>query len=102
MQSNHFIHVTKDGDYMYQNCESFFEAVKNIVDFDVEMEEELASLLLKAASQFDMRLREGLPANNCCHGVNLELSTLGGMWEVEYTTDEVLHDDDFYYENELF
>ena len=88
-----YIHVIKDGDYMYQNCGSFF---------DVEMEEELASLLLKAASQFDMRLREGLPANNCCHGVNLELSTLGGMWEVEYTTDEVLHDDDFYYENELF
>ena len=102
MQSNHFIHVTKYGDYMYRNCESFVEAVENIVDFDVEMEEELASLLLKAASQFDMRLREGLPANNCCQGVNLELSTLGGMWEVEYTTDEVMYDDDFYYENELF
>ena len=97
-----YIHVIKDGDYMYQNCGSFFEAIKNIVDFDVEMEEELASLLLKAASQFDMRLREGLPANNCCQGVNLELSTLGGMWEVEYTVDEVLSDDVCDYENELF
>ncbi len=98
----YFIHVTKDGDYMYQNCESFVEATKNIVDFDMEMEDELSALLLKSAREFDMRLREGLPVINCCQEVNLDLSTLGGMWEVEYTIDEVLSDDDCDYENELF
>lgn len=98
----YLIHVTKDGDFQYLNCETFSKAVENIVDFDVDMEDELASILLDNAKEADGRLCEGASIQNCCDFVNLALTSLSGMWEVEYSTEYKSYEDDCEYENELF
>ena len=89
----HYIHVKKDGDPMYQNCESFQEAAQNIVDFDVDMDEELAQLLEKCAQELDTRLYEGLPMEACIAAMQEQLKSCAVYWEIEATEYEMSCDD---------
>lgn len=89
----HYIHVKKDGDPMYQNCESFQEAVQNIVDFDVDMDEELAQLFETCAQELDIRLYEGMPMETCISTMQEHLKSCAVDWEIEATEYEMPCDD---------
>lgn len=78
---------------MYQNCESFVEAVQNIVDHDVEMDEELAQLLEEYAQELDTRLYEGLPMEACIAAMQEQLRSCAVYWEIEATGYEMSCDD---------
>jgi hypothetical protein len=92
--TEYFIHVKKDGEPMYQNCESFQEAIGEITDFDVEMDEELAQLLETCARELDNRLYEGLPIKTCVSTMQEQLRSCATYWEIEASCDEMSYVDD--------
>ena len=79
---------------MYQNCESFQEAVQNIVDFDVDMDEELAQLFETYAQELDTRMYEGLPMQTCVSNMQEQLRSCATYWEIEASCDEMSYVDD--------
>jgi hypothetical protein len=92
--TEYFIHVKKDAEPMYQNCGSFREAIRNITDFDVDMDEELAQLLESYAQELDTRLYEGLPMQTCISTMQEQLKSCAVYWEIEASGNEISYADD--------